>query len=223
MRICFYFEGCGDHRDVHVRTHSFPTRRSSDLTDAPRLIDLRWGDPSHPKVTLVGKGVCFDTGGYDIKPSGGMLTMKKDMGGSAQVLGLARMIMAAGLKVRLRVLVPAVKNMISGDAFLPMDVIRTRKGLTVEVGNTDAEGRLVLCDALAEADSEAPELIVDFATLTGAARVALGTDLPALFSNDDGVAADWTRAGLDDEDPVWRLPLHAPYRAMLKKIGRAHV
>ncbi|HEY9569188.1 MAG TPA: leucyl aminopeptidase family protein, partial [Thalassobaculum sp.] len=185
-------------------------------TDAPRLIDLRWGDPSHPKVTLVGKGVCFDTGGYDIKPSGGMLTMKKDMGGSAQVLGLARMIMAAGLKVRLRVLVPAVKNMISGDAFLPMDVIRTRKGLTVEVGNTDAEGRLVLCDALAEADSEAPELIVDFATLTGAARVALGTDLPALFSNDDGVAADWTRAGLDDEDPVWRLPLHAPYRAMLK-------
>src|SRR3546814_9502020 len=135
-------------------------------TDAPRLSDLRWGDPSHPKVTLVGKGVCFGTGGYDIKPSGGMLTMKKDMGGSAQVLGLARMIMAAGLKVRLRVLVPAVTNMISGDAFLPMDVIRTRKGLTVEVGNTDAEGRLALCDALAEADSEAPELIVDFATLT---------------------------------------------------------
>lgn len=185
-------------------------------TDAPRLIDLQWGDASHPKVTLVGKGVCFDTGGYDIKPSAGMLTMKKDMGGSAQVLGLARMIMAAGLKVRLRVLVPAVKNMISGDAFLPMDVIRTRKGLTVEVGNTDAEGRLILCDALAEADSEEPDLLVDFSTLTGAARVALGTDLPALFSNDDGVAADWTRAGLDEEDPVWRLPLHAPYKAMLK-------
>ncbi len=185
-------------------------------TDAPRLIDLQWGDPTHPKVTLVGKGVCFDTGGYDIKPSNGMLTMKKDMGGSAQVLGLARMIMDAGLKVRLRVLVPAVKNMISGDAFLPMDVIRTRKGTTVEIGNTDAEGRLVLCDALAEADSEKPELLLDYATLTGAARVALGTDLPALFSNDQQVADDWLRCGIDEEDPVWRLPLHAPYRSMLK-------
>lgn len=184
--------------------------------DAPRLIDFTWGDPSHPKVTLVGKGVCFDTGGYDIKPSNGMLMMKKDMGGSAQVLGLARMIMDAGLKVRLRVLVPAVKNMISGDAFLPMDVIRTRKGLTVEIGNTDAEGRLILCDALAEADSERPDLLLDYATLTGAARVALGTDLPALFSNDDGVAGDWIRCGLDEEDPVWRLPLHAPYKPMLK-------
>jgi len=185
-------------------------------TDAPRLIDIRWGDPAHPKVTLVGKGVCFDTGGYDLKPSSGMLTMKKDMGGAAQVLGLARMIMDAGLKVRLRVLVPAVKNMVSGDAFLPMDVIRTRKGTTVEIGNTDAEGRLVLCDALTEADSEKPELILDYATLTGAARVALGTDLPALFSNDDAVAGDWMRHGLEEEDPVWRLPLHAPYRALLK-------
>ncbi len=185
-------------------------------TDAPRLIDFTWGDPSHPKVTLVGKGVCFDTGGYDIKPSSGMLTMKKDMGGSAQVLGLARMIMDAGLKVRLRVLVPAVKNMISGDAFLPMDVIRTRKGLTVEIGNTDAEGRLILCDALAEADSEKPDLLLDYATLTGAARVALGTDLPALFSNDDAVAADWLGCGVAEDDQVWRLPLHAPYKAMLK-------
>lgn len=185
-------------------------------TDAPRLIDLQWGDPTHPKLTLVGKGVCFDTGGYDIKPSSGMLTMKKDMGGSAQVLGLARMIMDAGLKVRLRVLVPAVKNMISGDAFLPMDVIRTRKGLTVEIGNTDAEGRLILCDALAEADSEQPDLLIDYATLTGAARVALGTDLPALFCNDDGIAGDWLRSGLDEDDQVWRLPLHAPYKAMLK-------
>ena len=185
-------------------------------TDAPRLIDFTWGDPSHPKVTLVGKGVCFDTGGYDLKPSSGMLLMKKDMGGSAQVLGLARMIMDAGLKVRLRVMVPAVKNMVSGDAFLPMDVIRTRKGLTVEIGNTDAEGRLVLCDALAEADSEKPDLLLDYATLTGAARVALGTDLPALFSNDDAVAGDWMRCGLDEEDAVWRLPLHAPYKAMLK-------
>jgi leucyl aminopeptidase len=185
-------------------------------TDAPRLIDIRWGDPAHPKVTLVGKGVCFDTGGYDLKPSSGMLTMKKDMGGSAQALGLARMIMDSGLKVRLRVLVPAVKNMVSGDAFLPMDVIRTRKGTTVEIGNTDAEGRLVLCDALTEADSEKPELILDYATLTGAARVALGTDLPALFSNDDTVAGDWMRHGLEEEDPVWRLPLHAPYRALLK-------
>ena len=184
-------------------------------TDAPRLIDFTWGDPKHPKLTLVGKGVCFDTGGYDLKPSSGMLRMKKDMGGSAQVLGLARMIMDAGLKVRLRVLIPAVKNMVSGDAFLPMDILTTRKGTTVEIGNTDAEGRLVLCDALTEADSESPDLIVDYATLTGAARVALGTDLPAMFTNDDQVSEQILSHGLAEEDPVWRLPLHKPYRKML--------
>ncbi len=179
---------------------------------APRLIDLRWGNPMHPKVTVVGKGVCFDSGGLDIKPSSGMLLMKKDMGGAAHALALARMVMMAGLPVRLRVLVPAVENVISGNAFKPMDVLKTRKGLTVEVGNTDAEGRLILCDALAEADSEKPALLIDFATLTGAARVALGPDLPALFANDDTLADDLLAAGQEQNDPLWRLPLWAPYR-----------
>ncbi len=183
---------------------------------APRLIDLRWGDERAPKVTLVGKGVCFDTGGLDLKPASGMLRMKKDMGGAANVLGLAHMIMATGLPVRLRVLIPAVENSVSGNAMRPLDVIRTRKGLTVEVGNTDAEGRLVLCDALAEADSERPEILLDCATLTGAARVALGTDLPALFCNDDALAADMLSAGEVTLDPVWRLPLHQPYKELLK-------
>ena len=181
----------------------------------PRLIDLRWGDPAHPKVTLVGKGVCFDSGGLDLKTAGGMKLMKKDMGGAATLLGLAHAVMAAGLKVRLRVLVPAVENSVSSTSFRPMDVIRTRKGLTVEIGNTDAEGRLVLCDALAEADTEAPALLVDFATLTGAARVALGPDLPALFANDDQVAAEYLAASDAVADPVWRLPLWRPYRRML--------
>ncbi|CAO3416642.1 leucyl aminopeptidase family protein [Azospirillum endophyticum] len=178
----------------------------------PRLVDLRWGNPDHPKVTIVGKGVCFDTGGLDLKPSSGMLMMKKDMGGAAHALALGRMIMMAGLPVRLRVLVPAVENVVSGDSFKPLDVLKTRKGLTVEVGNTDAEGRLILCDALAEADSEKPELLIDFATLTGAARVALGPDLPALMSNDDKLASDLTEAGSAVDDPMWRLPLWAPYR-----------
>ncbi|GLR82487.1 leucyl aminopeptidase family protein [Azospirillum oryzae] len=179
---------------------------------APRLIDLRWGNPEHPKVTIVGKGVCFDTGGLDLKPSSAMLIMKKDMGGAAHALALGRMIMMAGLPVRLRVLVPAVENVVSGDSFKPQDVLKTRKGLTVEVGNTDAEGRLILCDALAEADSEKPELLIDFATLTGAARVALGPDLPALMCNDDALANDLTEAGSAVDDPMWRLPLWAPYR-----------
>ena len=181
---------------------------------APRLIDLRWGR-SGPRVTLVGKGVCFDSGGLDLKPASGMKLMKKDMGGAAHALGLAAMVMAAKLPLRLRVLVPAVENSVSGDAFRPLDVIKTRKGLTVEVGNTDAEGRLVLCDALAEADREKPDLLIDFATLTGAARVALGTDLPALFCNDDALAESFLAAGLARHDPVWRLPLHQPYRALL--------
>ncbi|CAO3399325.1 leucyl aminopeptidase family protein [Azospirillum palustre] len=179
---------------------------------APRLVDLRWGNPTHPKVTIVGKGVCFDTGGLDLKPSSAMLIMKKDMGGAAHALALGRMIMMAGLPVRLRVLVPAVENVVAGDSFKPQDVLKTRKGLTIEVGNTDAEGRLILCDALAEADSEKPELLIDFATLTGAARVALGPDLPALMSNNDALANDLTEAGTAVDDPMWRLPLWAPYR-----------
>ena len=178
----------------------------------PRLIDLTWGDPSHPLVALVGKGVCFDSGGLDIKPSSGMLLMKKDMGGAAHALGVARLVMSAGLKVRLRVLIPAVENAVSGNAFRPMDIIRSRKGLTVEIGNTDAEGRLVLADALAEADREKPALLLDFATLTGAARTALGPDLPALFCNEDALAADYLAAADAAEDPLWRLPLWHGYR-----------
>ncbi|MSP48305.1 MAG: leucyl aminopeptidase family protein [Alphaproteobacteria bacterium] len=182
----------------------------------PRLIDIRWGSARNPKVTLVGKGVCFDSGGLDIKGAASMKMMKKDMGGSAAVLALGDMIMSAGLKVRLRVMVPAVENAISGNAFRPLDVIRTRKGLTVEVGNTDAEGRLILCDALAEADSEKPDLIVDFATLTGAARVALGPQLPALFTNDDRLAAEWEKAAACTSDPIYRMPLWQPYRKMIE-------
>ncbi len=181
---------------------------------APRLIDLRWGAKG-PRVTLVGKGVCFDSGGLDLKAAAGMRLMKKDMGGAAHALGLASMIMAARLPLRLRVLIPAVENSVSGDAFRPGDVLPTRKGLSVEIGNTDAEGRLVLCDALAEADSEDPELIVDFATLTGAARIALGGELPAMFCNDDGVAEALLAQGLAAQDLVWRLPLHTPYRRLL--------
>ena len=181
---------------------------------APRLIDLRWGDKG-PRVTLVGKGVCFDSGGLDLKPAAAMLLMKKDMGGAAHALGLAHMIMAAGLPLRLRVLVPAVENAVSGDAMRPLDVLQTRKGLTVEVGNTDAEGRLILCDALAEADREKPDLLIDFATLTGAARVALGTELPAMFCSDDNLAGALLAQGTAVHDPLWRLPLHRPYRLLL--------
>jgi leucyl aminopeptidase len=181
---------------------------------APRLVDLRWGTRG-PRITLVGKGVCFDSGGLDLKPAQGMELMKKDMGGAAHVLGLAQMIMAAKLPVRLRVLVPAVENSVSGNAFRPLDIIRTRKGLTVEIGNTDAEGRLILCDALAEAATEKPDLIVDCATLTGAARVALGPELPAMFANDDDVAEALLRHARAEDDPLWRMPLHQGYRGML--------
>lgn len=187
--------------------------RASD--DAPRLIDIRWGDESHPKVTLVGKGVCFDSGGLDIKSAPYMLLMKKDMAGGAHVLGLAKMIMQANLPIRLRVLIPAVENVIAGNAYRPGDVINTRKGMTVEIGNTDAEGRLVLADALTEAVSEKPELIVDISTLTGAARVAVGTELSALFSNNDDLANTLLKAGEKVLDPLWRLPLYAPYREYL--------
>ena len=183
---------------------------------APRLIDLSWGDAAHPRVTLVGKGVCFDTGGLDIKPDTGMLNMKKDMGGAATALALASMIMARGLKLRLRVLIPAVENSIAGGSFRPRDVYTSRKGITVEIGNTDAEGRLVLADALALADEDKPDLIADFATLTGAARVALGPDLPAFFTDDDALAAELMRHGAAENDPLWRLPLWRPYETMLE-------
>jgi leucyl aminopeptidase len=181
----------------------------------PRLVDIAWGDPSHPKVTLVGKGVCFDTGGLDIKPASGMLLMKKDMGGAANILALARMVMGADLPVNLRVLVPAVENAIAGPAFRPGDVLRSRKGVTVEIGNTDAEGRLVLADALALAAEESPDLVIDLATLTGAARVALGPEVVPFYTRDDGLAADLARHGEQQSDPLWRLPLWQPYRSML--------
>ncbi len=183
---------------------------------APRLIDLRWGNMEHPRVTLVGKGVCFDSGGLDLKSSANMRLMKKDMGGAAHALGLARMIMAAELPVRLRVLVPAVENAVAGNAFRPGDVLASRAGISIEVENTDAEGRLVLADALTDAAAEKPELLLDFATLTGAARVALGTELPAVFCNDDELAHSLMGSAQAEIDPVWRLPLHAPYRRLLK-------
>jgi leucyl aminopeptidase len=182
----------------------------------PRLVDLTWGRADAPKVTLVGKGVTFDTGGLDIKPSSGMLLMKKDMGGAAAALCLARLIMESGLGVRLRVLIPIVENAISGPAMRPGDILRSRKGLTVEVTNTDAEGRLILADALALADEEAPELLFDFATLTGAARVALGPDLPPFYTDDDELAGAIAASAARVQDPVWRLPLWAPYDAMLE-------
>jgi len=182
---------------------------------APRLIDLRWGPEDAPKVTLVGKGVCFDSGGLDLKPSGNMRLMKKDMGGAAVMLGLASALMDAGLPIRLRLLIAAVENSVSGNAIRPLDILPTRAGKMVEIGNTDAEGRLILGDALTEADSEQPALLLDCATLTGAARAALGPDMPALFSNDDTLAADILRAGEAQADPLWRMPLYKPYRSML--------
>ncbi|MDE3239656.1 MAG: leucyl aminopeptidase family protein, partial [Paracoccaceae bacterium] len=182
---------------------------------APRLLDMRWGTAG-PRLTLVGKGVCFDTGGLDIKPSSGMLLMKKDMGGAATVMGLAQMIMALTLPVRLRVLVPAVENAIAGNAMRPRDILTSRKGLTVEVNNTDAEGRLVLADALTLADEETPDLIVSMATLTGAARVAVGPDLAPFYTDDDGHAAAVSAAGAEVRDPVWRMPFWAPYDSLIE-------
>jgi leucyl aminopeptidase len=195
---------------------NFPTihavgRASSQ---APRLVELRFtprAGESYPRLTLVGKGVCFDSGGLDIKPGSGMALMKKDMGGAAVALALAHMLMSVKIRAELRVLIPAVENSISGNAYRPGDVLTTRKGLTVEVGNTDAEGRLVLCDALAFADAEQPDLIIDFATLTGAARVALGPELPALFGNDEGIVQELARAAAAEHDPLWPMPLWAGY------------
>ena len=183
--------------------------------EPPRLIDLRWGDPASPRVTLAGKGVCFDSGGLDLKSASGLRLMKKDMGGAAHVLGLARLVMDAELPVRLRVLVPAVENAVAGNAYRPGDVLATRAGISVEVDNTDAEGRIVLSDALAEAAREEPDVLIDFATLTGAARIALGPDLPALFSNDDDLARGLARHADKARDPLWRLPLHRDYDRLL--------
>ncbi|KQM93532.1 aminopeptidase [Sphingomonas sp. Leaf22] len=182
----------------------------------PRLIELVWGNPAHPRVALVGKGVCFDSGGLDIKPSSGMRLMKKDMGGAAHALALAGLVMETHLPVRLHLLIPAVENSVSADSFRPGDVLTTRKGLTVENTNTDAEGRLVLGDALTRACEDHPDLLIDFATLTGAARVALGPDLPATFANDDTLAADLLAAGTAEEDPLWRMPLWDGYDDLLK-------
>src|SRR5215472_8543079 len=184
-------------------------------TRAPRLVDITWGDEAAPKVTLVGKGVCFDTGGLDLKPASGMLNMKKDMAGAAIMLGLGQAIMQARLQVRLRVLLPCVENSVAGNAMRPRDILKTRKGLTVEIGNTDAEGRLILCDALSEASDEKPQMIIDAATLTGAARVALGPDLPALFCNNDALANALLAAGEAEDDPMWRMPLYKPYRRLI--------
>ncbi len=183
---------------------------------APRLIEARWGDPSHPRLAIVGKGVVFDTGGLDLKPAAGMRLMKKDMGGAAHALALARLITGERWPVRLHLLIPAVENSVSGGAFRPGDILASRAGLTVEIDNTDAEGRLILADALTRAGEEKPETIIDFATLTGAARVALGPDLPATFANDDALAADLLAAGTEVADPLWRLPLWDGYDEMLK-------
>ena len=181
----------------------------------PRLIDLTWGDPAHPKITLVGKGVCFDSGGLNMKSSAGMKLMKKDMGGSAQVLGLALMLMKLNVPIRLRVLVAAVENSVAGNANRPLDILPSRKGTTVEIGNTDAEGRLVLADALWEACEDEPALLIDFATLTGAARIALGTDLPAFFCNHEETAIALQHSSSATDDLLWQLPLHQPYRSMI--------
>jgi len=188
--------------------------RASDQQS--HLIDLRWGIESHPKVTIVGKGVCFDTGGLDLKPASGMKIMKKDMGGAANALGLAYMIMAANLPVRLRVLIPAVENSVAGNALHPMDIVTTRSGQTVEIGNTDAEGRVILSDAITAAGEENPELILDFATLTGAARVALGPDMPAMYTGSDQLAEELAKHSQLAGDPLWRMPLWQPYAKMIE-------
>ncbi len=182
----------------------------------PRLLELRWGQPEHPLVAVIGKGVCFDTGGLDLKSADNMRLMKKDMGGAAHAFGVAQLVMERRLPVRLLVLVPAVENAVAGNAYRPGDVVATRRGLSVEIGNTAAEGRVVRADALARASEERPAVVIDFATLTGAARVALGPDLPALFANRDELADGLLEAGVKIEDPMWRLPLYAPYRELFK-------
>lgn len=203
---------------VDLLSKNFPAihavGRASDRE--PRLLKMEWGNDDHPLLALCGKGVCFDTGGLNLKPGAGMGLMKKDMGGGAHVLALARLIMQAQLPVRLLVLVPAVENSVSGNAYRPGDVIPTRQGLSIEIGNTDAEGRVVLADALTYACEYKPDLVMDFATLTGAARVALGTDLPPIFSNDVSIANEITAIGDTEEDPLWVMPLYQPYKQLLK-------
>ncbi|MBN8885399.1 MAG: leucyl aminopeptidase family protein [Rudaea sp.] len=198
--------------------HGFPTIHAVGRAShrAPRLAELSVGETKHPHLVIVGKGVCFDTGGLDLKSADGMRWMKKDMGGAAHAIALADLVLRARLPVRLTLLIPAVENAVAGNAFRPGEVIRTRAGLTVEIDNTDAEGRLVLCDALAYASESKPDLIVDFATLTGAARIALGPDLPALFGNREELAHAAVAAGRREQDPIWHMPLWAPYRAMLE-------
>ncbi len=203
---------------VDLLTKNFPAIHAVGRAShrEPRLLKMEWGDENHPLLALCGKGVCFDTGGLNLKPGAGMKLMKKDMGGAAHVLALARLIMQARLPVRLMVLIPAVENSVSGNAYRPGDVIATRKGLSVEIGNTDAEGRVVLADALTYACEYEPDLVIDFATLTGAARIALGTDLPPIFSNDISIANEITAAGEVEEDPLWVMPLYQPYKDLLK-------
>jgi len=205
-------------RGVDLLTKNFPAIHAVGRAAArePRLLLMEWGEEDHPLLALCGKGVCFDTGGLNLKPGTGMGLMKKDMGGAAHVLALSRLIMQAKLPVRLLMLIPAVENAVSGNAYRPGDVIPTRKGLSVEIGNTDAEGRVVLADALAYACELEPDLVIDFATLTGAARIALGTDLPPIFSNDISIANDITAAGEAEEDPLWVMPLYQPYKELLK-------
>ena len=208
-----YREWVGDE----LLAHNFPTIHAVGRAShrAPRLAELSWGDAKHPHLVLIGKGVCFDTGGLDLKSADGMRWMKKDMGGAAHAIALAELVLRANLPVRLTLLIPAVENAVAGNAYRPGEVIRTRAGVSVEIDNTDAEGRLVLCDALAYASETKPDLIVDFATLTGAARVALGPDLPALFSNREELAHTAIAAGRKVQDPLWHMPLWAPYRALL--------
>jgi leucyl aminopeptidase len=211
--------------DFHVtRGHDLETGypmiyavgKAAEKQFAPRLIEMTWGNPAHPRIAIIGKGVSFDSGGLDIKPSSAMRLMKKDMGGAAYALALAQLVMVSRLPVRLHVLVPCVENAISGNAFRPGDILQSRAGITVEIGNTDAEGRLILGDAITKAGEDKPALMINFATLTGAARVALGPDLPALFANDDDLGNGILSGGLTSDDPVWRMPLHAPYADMNK-------
>ena len=217
-------DALGSQAEVRVTTgealidQNFPALHAVGraAAQAPRLIEAVWGDAAHPVVAIIGKGITFDSGGLNIKPGGSMALMKKDMGGAAHALALAKLVIQANLRVRLHLIIPAAENAIAGNAMRPGDIIGTRAGKTVEITNTDAEGRLVLCDAIALAAEKNPALIIDFATLTGAARVALGPQLPALFANDDALASELTSAGMAVGDPVWRLPLWAPYHDMLK-------
>lgn len=217
-RVAHAYDGeCRTFRGQELLEHNFPAIHAVGRAShrEPRLIEVLWGDPSHPRISIVGKGVCFDTGGLDIKPADGMRNMKKDMGGAAHAIGLAQLVMARKLPVRMQLLIGAVENAIGPNAYRPGEVLSTRAGITVEVDNTDAEGRIVLCDALTYAAEDKPQLLLDFATLTGAARIALGPDLPALFCNDEALAGDYLAAAEASGDPIWRLPLWRPYLSML--------